>query len=98
MPLYGLAYGLFYNKKLFEKAGLQPPKTWSEFVDTAKKLTKDTNGDGKIDQWGVAIEGASITESAHFAFILGRQNGGELFDGGKPTFDSARSSRASATT
>ncbi len=88
VPLYGLTYGLFYNKKIFEKAGVQPPKTWSEFVSTAKKLTKDTNGDGKIDQWGAAIEGASITESAHFAFILGRQNGGELFDGNKPTFDS----------
>jgi multiple sugar transport system substrate-binding protein len=88
VPLYGLSYGLFYNKKLFKDANLQPPKTWSEFVDTAKKLTKDTNGDGKPDQWGFAMEGGSITENAHFAFILGRQNDGELFDGNKPTFDS----------
>jgi multiple sugar transport system substrate-binding protein len=89
VPLYGLSYGLFYNKKLFKDANLQPPKTWSEFVSTAKKLTKDTNGDGKPDQWGFAMEGGSITESAHFAFILGRQNGGELFNGKKPAFDSA---------
>ena len=34
------------------------------------------------------MEGGSITENSHFAFILGRQNGGELFDGDKPTFDS----------
>ena len=88
VPLYGLSYALFYNKKLFKDAGLQPPKTWTEFVDTAKKLTKDTNGDGKPDQWGFAMEGGSITENSHFAFILGRQNGGELFDGNKPTFDS----------
>ena len=87
VPLYGLSYGLFYNKRLFKEAKLQPPKTWSEFVATAKKLTKDTNGDGKPDQWGFAMEGGSITENAHFAFILGRQNGGELFDGNKPTFD-----------
>ena len=33
------------------------------------------------------MEGGSITENSHFAFILGRQNGGELFDGNKPTFD-----------
>jgi multiple sugar transport system substrate-binding protein len=89
VPLYGLSYGLFYNKKLFKDANLQPPKTWSEFISTSKKLTKDTNGDGKPDQWGFAMEGGSITENAHFAFILGRQNGGELFDGKKPTFDSA---------
>jgi multiple sugar transport system substrate-binding protein len=88
VPLYGLSYALFYNKKLFKEAGLKPPKTWSEFVDTAKKLTKDTNGDGKPDQWGFAMEGGSITENSHFAFILGRQNGGQLFDGSKPTFDS----------
>ena len=90
VPLYGLSYGLFYNKKLFKEANLQPPKTWSEFVAAAKKLTKDTNGDGKPDQWGFAMEGGSITENAHFAFILGRQNGGKLFDGDKPTFDTPR--------
>jgi len=90
VPIYGLSYGLFYNKKLFKAAGISaPPKTWSEFVDDAKKLTKDTNGDGKPDQWGIAVEGASITENAHWAFILGRQNGGNLFDGDTPTFDSA---------
>ncbi len=87
VPIYGLSYGLFYNKKLFKEANLQPPKTWEEFVETGKKLTKDTDGDGKPDQWGFAMEGGSITENAHFAFILGRQNGGELFDGNKPTFD-----------
>ena len=88
VPIYGLSYGLFYNKKLFKEANLQPPKTWSEFLAAAKKLTKDTNGDDKPDQWGFVMEGGSITENAHFAFILGRQNGGELFDGDKPTFDS----------
>jgi multiple sugar transport system substrate-binding protein len=83
VPLYGLSYGLFYNKKLFKEAGIAaPPKTWSEFVADAKKLTKPP------DQWGVVIEGASITENSHWAFILGRQNGGQLFDGTKPTFDS----------
>jgi len=86
VPIYGLSYGLFYNKKLFKEANLEPPKTWSEFLAAAKKLTKDTNGDGKPDQWGFVMEGASITENSHFAFILGRQNGGELFDGNKPTF------------
>jgi multiple sugar transport system substrate-binding protein len=84
VPLYGLSYGLFYNKKLFKDANLEPPKTWSEFVAAAKKLTVPSK-----DQWGMVIEGASISEGAHFAFILGRQNGGKLFAGTKPTFDSA---------
>lgn len=32
--------GLFYNVEMFEQAGLQPPKTWDELVETAKALTK----------------------------------------------------------
>lgn len=41
LPLLGDAYGLYYNKDAFEKAGIeQPPKTWSEFTEVAKKLTK----------------------------------------------------------
>ncbi|WP_317443381.1 ABC transporter substrate-binding protein [Streptomyces collinus] len=40
VPLLGDAYGLYYNKTAFEKAGIaHPPKTWSEFEADAKKLT-----------------------------------------------------------
>ncbi|MFH8340498.1 ABC transporter substrate-binding protein [Streptomyces sp. AM6-12] len=40
VPLLGDAYGLYYNKTAFAKAGIgQPPKTWSEFEADAKKLT-----------------------------------------------------------
>ena len=84
LPLYGLSYGLFYNKAMFKKAGIQgPPKNWEEFVAIGKKLTNPPK------QWGLALEGASITENAHWPFILGKQHGGDLFDkNGKPTFDS----------
>ncbi|WP_328871428.1 ABC transporter substrate-binding protein [Streptomyces sp. NBC_00287] len=45
LPLLGDAYGLYYNKDAFEAAGIKaPPKTWSEFSEVAKKLTK-TKGD-----------------------------------------------------
>lgn len=46
---------LYYNKDLFDKAGLKyPTANWTidDFYQAAKKLTLDTNGDGKIDQWG----------------------------------------------
>ncbi|MEU9972687.1 ABC transporter substrate-binding protein [Streptomyces sp. NPDC051014] len=46
VPLLGDAYGLYYNKTAFEKAGItSPPKTWSEFRAVAKKLTI-AKGDG----------------------------------------------------
>ncbi|MFI6933181.1 ABC transporter substrate-binding protein [Streptomyces sp. NPDC050287] len=40
VPLLGDAYGLYYNKTAFQKAGIKtPPKTWSAFEADAKKLT-----------------------------------------------------------
>ncbi|WP_128976389.1 ABC transporter substrate-binding protein [Streptomyces roseicoloratus] len=48
MPLLTDAYGLYYNKDAFKAAGLdpaKPPKTYSELLSYAKKLTKP-KGDG----------------------------------------------------
>ena len=63
---------LFYNKTLFEEAGVEPPPTngadawtWDEFVEVAKKLTKDRNGNdatspdfdpNAIDTYGVSFQ------------------------------------------
>jgi len=80
VPLYGLAYGLYYNKAMFKDAGLEAPTTWEDLTADAKKLT--TGG-----KYGFTIAGGSYTENAHFAFITSAQNGGEWFDkDGKPTF------------
>jgi multiple sugar transport system substrate-binding protein len=52
---------LMYNAEHFKQAGLdpdKPPTTWEQFVDYAKKLTRSTKGDGKIDRWGVGLLGA----------------------------------------
>ena len=51
---------LFYNRTMFRRAGLdpdRPPRTWSELLDYAKKLTiADKNGAikqiGFIPNWG----------------------------------------------
>jgi multiple sugar transport system substrate-binding protein len=46
---------LFYNKDLFDEAGLDyPARNWTqkELIAAATALTKDTNDDGKIDQFG----------------------------------------------
>lgn len=88
LPLYSMAYGLYYNTKMFDEAGIdKAPATWDEFVADAKKLTKDTDGDNKIDQYGFALAGQRVANNAHSAFILGMQNGGELYtQDGKPDF------------
>ena len=54
-PMWLLVHGLAYNKDLFKESGLdRPPKNWKEVVEFGKKLTRDTNNDGKIDTWGLA--------------------------------------------
>ncbi len=56
LPLDIHPMALYYNLDLFKEAGIQnPPKTYEEFLETAHKLTKDKNGDGKVDQWGFAF-------------------------------------------
>jgi len=82
VPVYGLAYGMYYNKAMFAAAGLQPPTTWEEMVTDAKALT-----DPAKKQYGFALAAGSYTENNHFAFITSAQNGADVFDAkGNPTF------------
>ena len=46
---------VYYNKQLFADAGLPEPTAdwdWATFKETAKALTKDTDGNGTTDQYG----------------------------------------------
>jgi multiple sugar transport system substrate-binding protein len=82
VPLYSLAYGLYYNKSQFAAAGITaPPATWDEFEADAKKLTTPSH-------YGLALEAGSTTENIHNVFTLSQQQGGSFYDAaGKPTFD-----------
>lgn len=63
--IYGLPkdvgpFALGYNKAMFEAAGIplpdkDKPYTWDEFIKVNQQLTKDNNGDGKIDQYGTGF-------------------------------------------
>jgi len=52
-------FAFAYNADLFDAAGLEypdpeKPYTYDEFIEVCKALTIDKDGDGEIDQWGVA--------------------------------------------
>ena len=69
-------YGIFliyFNKKLLSESGIDYPYesvrqgkwTFDKFTELAKGFTKDTNGDGRLDeddQWGVAIGASAVPE------------------------------------
>ena len=82
IPLYGLAYGMYYNVQMFEDAGIEPPTTWEEMVEAAKALTDEAKG-----VYGMSLAAGSYTENNHFAFINATQNGAALnTKDGKPSF------------
>ena len=51
---FGFVMG--YNEELLKEAGVSVPTNYAEFRDAAKALTKDTDGDGIIDQFGTGHE------------------------------------------
>ncbi|AFZ32570.1 carbohydrate ABC transporter substrate-binding protein, CUT1 family [Gloeocapsa sp. PCC 7428] len=67
---------LFYNKQAFAEADLsQPPQTWEQLREYAKKLTVDRNNDSRIDRYGFGI----IPELARLYFVI-KAFGGELIN------------------
>ena len=56
LPYESVSTLMFVNKTLLEREGIQIPEnqwTWEDFYDICQKVTKDTDGDGRIDQFGV---------------------------------------------
>ena len=57
IPLYWWTYNTCYNVDLWQEAALQPPAynwTWEDFRIAARRMTKDTDGDGIPNIWGTA--------------------------------------------
>ena len=72
---------VLYNKSLFEKEKIIPPTvehpwTWNDLQIAARKLTKDLNGDGVIDQYGV---GMGLRNSANIIMNTSISFGGSFF-------------------
>ena len=67
LPKDASVFAYAYNKDLFDEAGLdypdpENPYTYDEFIEVCKKLTKDTDGDGEIDQWGCGFANAFMLQ------------------------------------
>lgn len=68
---------LWYNSDLFDTSGLSYPPTswqaeswtWRDFVEVAKKITHDADGDGIPDVWGLA----NIPSASLMPFLWGQE-------------------------
>ncbi len=75
LPTAVRALALFYNKRLFEEAGIEaPPQTLDELVDVATALTK-RDGSGNITQVGITT-GMNAQDHHWWREVLVRQFGG----------------------
>jgi multiple sugar transport system substrate-binding protein len=96
--LFGLPISIFqilcfYNRDMFLEAGIADPGdlgegwTWESAIAAGKRLTRDLDSDGNLDQWGV-----EVNSSFYRWPIFAHQAGGLLFDRldepTKPTFTS----------
>ncbi|MBN2860431.1 MAG: sugar ABC transporter substrate-binding protein [Sphaerochaetaceae bacterium] len=78
MPLQMVILYLYYRADMFDELGLEVPETREEFLDVAKKLTRDTDGDGIIDVYGFGIRGARGGHDWWGTFVL--SSGAQFFD------------------
>ncbi|MCR4425574.1 MAG: ABC transporter substrate-binding protein [Firmicutes bacterium] len=79
LPWFGSVRALFYRRDLLAAEGIPEPTTswtWEEFLSYAKRLTKDLNGDGIIDQYGFGTSGRYVSQYQPFVI----QNGGNFVD------------------
>lgn len=92
----GAAYGvptgfvpisMFYNKALFQAAGVEVPTTWDEWVAAAEATTIDSNGDGTPEQYGLALaDHATVGNGVWPTLFYG--NGGDVVQDGEAVIDS----------
>ena len=68
-----------FNKTLMAKYGVTPPTsdwTWEDMVGIAKKMSIDTDKDGKTDIWGIN----NWNNSTQHVYPRLRTNGGQFYD------------------
>ncbi len=77
LPIAASARALYYNKTLFEEAGIDaPPATWAELEEDAKKIS--ALGDGRF---GFGLQGKEIETDVYYYYGMWSQGAEILMDG-----------------
>ncbi|MBI4269995.1 MAG: sugar ABC transporter substrate-binding protein [Candidatus Rokubacteria bacterium] len=58
VPIDGFPGALFYRRDMFQKYGIQVPKTMKELVQAAEKVTAGLRKDGEKHVWAIGLRGA----------------------------------------
>jgi len=83
LPIAASARALYYNKDIFQKAGLsEPPATWAEFKADAEKIKASGGG-----AYGFGLQGKEIETDVYFYYAFWSY-GGDIIKDGKSGLDS----------
>ncbi|MFT4030180.1 MAG: ABC transporter substrate-binding protein [Protaetiibacter sp.] len=87
-PLSFTPLSMFYNKALFEAAGVEVPTTWDEWVAAATALTVDQDGDGAPEQYGLALQDNQTVGNGVWMSLLKSGGGDVVTESGDVVIDS----------
>lgn len=81
LPIYVDTLALYYNKDLFNSAGIaRPPADWDDFIEAVRDLTK-TDSRGNITTAGAALGTArNINRSTDILTLMMLQSGTQMTD------------------
>lgn len=80
LPFCAAPFVLLIRSDLLEEAGLEPPQSFEKILECARKLTVDTDGDGKIDRYGMSLMGFPDTNnSLRFTLALFGANSPDVY-------------------
>jgi ABC-type glycerol-3-phosphate transport system substrate-binding protein len=97
LPLYTYGPALIYNKALFEEYNVKVPTNIEELEEAAEALTLDTDGDGKIDVYGITMRARRGEEPTGDITAFTWAFGGTWFEGNAYTADQIRENKARPT-
>ena len=81
----GVPFVIYYNEDILNELGETAPETWDDFARICKEATKDTDGDGTVDQYGLAMglntsnSGSGLQLLNGFYYFALWQNEGQIY-------------------
>ncbi|NQT27288.1 extracellular solute-binding protein [candidate division KSB1 bacterium] len=81
---------LIFNTKMFGNAGVHEPRTYTEYLEAGKRISRDTDGDGYVDRWVGITDIRARWRDRLFDFYplyIAASGGKTLIENGEVTFD-----------
>lgn len=82
VPIWHIPFALIYRPSYFQKylGTTETPKNWDEFLEYARKLTIDEDGDGTPDIFGIGVVAGKTLCTAEQIWAFMAATGTTLFD------------------